>query len=158
MFQRTGFSPRITATVMSPSRNLTGRVPKSSVSPAGLTKLRITPAPPALRGQKFSAGPKTPREAGLPCLHRVREFLGRFSLDRRRAPRVSRGTDARNNSLTVSQADDSIPWALMSRGPQERGACGGGQPGSRGPWELPALDFAPLPCPAPAKTTHPLAL
>ena len=140
-----------------PSLNLTERVPKGSVSPAGC-KFRVTPAPPALRDQKFSIGPKTPREAGLRCLHSVREFLGGFLWIEGGAQGSPGAIHARDNSLTVRQADNSIPWALISRVLQERGACGGRWLQSQGPCELPALDFAPLPCPVSTKTMCLLAL
>ena len=54
------------------------------------------------------------------CLHSVREFLGGFLWIEGGAQRSPGAIHARNNSLTIRQADDSIPGALMSRVLQER--------------------------------------
>lgn len=64
----------------------------------------------------------------------------------------------RTSSFTVRQAEDSTPWAQIFRIPQERGACGGWQPQSKGSVGSPLRTLLPCPGPMPTTTTRLLAL
>lgn len=113
MFQRTGFSSRITATVMSTFSEPNWACPQE-LSQSCRQQVQDHPCSSGIKGSEILYWSQDIQGGWVALSACVREFVGRFSLDRRRAPRVSRGTHARNNSLTVRQADNSISWALMS--------------------------------------------